>query len=117
MSVLSAFISASSYPPVDATVQVDIFLFLPSTQISAPRLRIRGEAQVLRIDHAGDQGMGGFAIGCSHFRFWPPRLSKSDSDLADRLGELGNGGLQRCEARSGRSSEGKRAAASSRILS
>jgi hypothetical protein len=60
-------------------------------------LRIRTEAQVLRIDHAGDQGMSGFAMGRAHFRFWPSRVSGSDSDLAKGLGELENGVLQRVE--------------------
>jgi len=75
ISMQSAYISTSSYPPVDAAVQVDIFLSLPATQVSAPKLRIRAKAQVLRIDPAGDQGVGGFAIVCSHFRFWPSRIS------------------------------------------
>jgi hypothetical protein len=95
ISPLGAFVLASSCPPVDATIQVEIFLFLPTTQGSGPKLRIRTEAQVLRIDHAADQGMSGFAMGSAHFRFWPSRASGSDSDLANRLGKLENGVLQR----------------------
>src|ERR1700686_1927654 len=89
-----AVIFASSSPPLDATVQVDIFLFLSTTQVSVPRLRIRAKAQVLRIDYEGDQRMSGFAISYSHPRFWPPKASGSDSDLASGLGEFENGGLQ-----------------------
>src|ERR1700686_2892384 len=95
ISPLGAFVLASSCPPIDDIIQVEIFLFLPTTQGSGPKLRIRTEAQVLRIDHEGDQGMSGFAMGRAHFRFWPSRASGSDSDLAKGLGELKNGVLQR----------------------
>jgi hypothetical protein len=89
ISPLGAFVLASSCPPIDATIQVEIFLSLPTTQGSGPKLRIRTEAQVVRI------GMSGFAMGSAHFRFWPSRASGSDSDLANRLGRLESGVLQR----------------------
>jgi hypothetical protein len=95
ISPLGAFVLASSCPPVDAAIRVEIFLFLPDTQGSGPKLRLRTEAQVLRIDHGADKGMSGFAMGSAHFRFWPHRVSGSDSDFANRLGGLGSGVLQR----------------------
>ena len=106
ISPQGAFIFASSYPPVDTTILVDIFFFLSTSPASAPQLRIRAEARVLRIDHKGDQRMNGFAIGNSHFRFWPPTLSESDSDVAEPSGELRDGVLQIDGASNGRSSEG-----------
>jgi len=97
ISPQGAFIFASSYPPVDTSILVDIFFFL-SAPASAPKVRIRTEARVLRIDQAGDHGMNGFAIGNSHFRFWPLTVSESDSDVAKPLGELWDGVLQRAGA-------------------
>ena len=79
ISLLSAFISASTCPPVGVNVQVDIFLFLLPTRSSASDVRIRTEAQVLRIDRAENHGQCGFAISCSSpFKFWPPRISRSN---------------------------------------
>ena len=100
ISPLSAFISASTCPPAGANVQVDIFLFLLPNRGSAPDLRIRTEAQVLRLDHAGKHGQDGFAISClSPFKFWPPRHSRSESDLANQWRELTNGVYQRAGGR------------------
>lgn len=101
ISVQGAFIFASSHPPVDTPILVDIFFFLSASPTSAPKLRIRTEARVLRIDQAGKQGMNGFAIGKSHFRFWPPTISESDSDVAKPSGEVWDRALQRAEARNG----------------
>jgi hypothetical protein len=95
ISPLGAFVLASSCPPVDAIIQVEIFLFISTIQGSGQKLRIRTGAQVLRIDHAADQRMSGFAVGRAHFRFWPSRASGSDSDLANGLGELESGVPQR----------------------
>jgi hypothetical protein len=106
ISPQGAFIFASSYPPVDTTILVDIFFFLSTSPALAPKVRIRTEAQVIRIDQAVGQGMNGFAIGNSHFRFWPPTISEPDSDVAKPSGELRDGVLQSDGAHSGRSSEG-----------
>ena len=104
ISLQGAFIFASSYPPVDTTILVDIYFFVSASPAPVPKLRIRTEARVLRIDQAGKQGMNGFAIGNSHFRFWPPTISESDSDVAKPSGEWRDGVLQRAEARNGGSS-------------
>jgi PilZ domain len=108
ISPQGAFIFASSYPPVDTTILVDIYLFLSTSRASAPKVRIRAEARVLRIDREADQGMNGFAIGNSHFRFWPPTITELDYDIAKPSGELWDGVRQRAgeRKRNGRTSEG-----------
>ncbi|MBI3668280.1 MAG: PilZ domain-containing protein [Acidobacteria bacterium] len=61
ISVKGAFILAPTCPPVEATVQVEIFL--PSLQGSGQPARIKAESRVLRVEHAaGGNGQSGFAI-------------------------------------------------------
>jgi PilZ domain len=92
ISPLGAFIRATSCPPVDAEIQVDIFVFFPAVRGADPSIRIRAEAQVLRVDYSADRSINGFSVSCSRFRFWPRRVGNSTSDLSKWLNQLKDGG-------------------------
>jgi len=93
---LGAFITCSSCPPVATAVQVDIFIFLSGSQSAVPSLRIRAEAEVVRIDYTETHAISGFCVSCARFRFWPRRGNDrvpAFSSWSDALsnGSLGNG--------------------------
>lgn len=89
---LGGFIRTRSCPPVAAVIQVDIFLFFPAVRGAEPSIRIRTQAQVVRVDYDADHCISGFSFSCSRFRLWPRRVGRSGSDLPNWLNELKDDG-------------------------
>jgi hypothetical protein len=90
ISVQGAFILAPTCPPVEATVQVEVFL--PSLQAAAPAVRIKAESRVLRVEHIeGDHGRIGFAILSEGFALCPTLANAPEpkTTVAKKLEDLG----------------------------
>ena len=69
ISARGAFILAAACPPAAATVHLKI-LIAPDPP-DAPTARLRGDAQVLRVEQdSGGQGQGGFAVVTKGFALW-----------------------------------------------
>ena len=71
ISARGAFILTAACPPDAATVHLKI-LIAPDPP-DAPTARLRGDAQVLRVEQApGGQGQSGFAVVTKGFALWSP---------------------------------------------
>ncbi len=71
ISARGAFIFATVCPPAEVPVRVKIVT--PPDQTDAPTIRLKGDAQVLRVEQApGGQGQSGFAVVTKGFALWPP---------------------------------------------
>jgi len=69
ISARGAFILSAACPPAAATVHLKI-LIAPDPP-DAPSARLRGDAQVLRVEQAtGGQEQGGFAVVTKGFALW-----------------------------------------------
>jgi hypothetical protein len=80
ISVLGAFIAAPTCPPVETLVQVEVVL--PSLAGMKSQVRIKGEAQVIRVDHpSGGQGQNGFAVVREDSNQWSLALTRDDSEV------------------------------------
>ena len=90
---LGAFIISSSCPPVASAVQVDIFIFLSGSRSAVPTIRIRAEAEVIRIDYTESRAISGFCVSCARFRFWPRSTNDRVSAFSSWSDGLSNGSL------------------------
>lgn len=69
ISVANVFILTPTCPPVEATIQLDVFL--PPLHSGAPGVQMKTEARVIRVQHAN--GREGFAAEGQGFTL-PPAL-------------------------------------------
>jgi hypothetical protein len=78
ISVVGAFIVSPICPPVEASLQFEVVLSsLPGVM---PVVRIRGEARVVRVDHAtGDAGENGFAVVSQNLTRWNLAIMDNES--------------------------------------
>jgi hypothetical protein len=96
ISPLGAFVISSRCPPISSAVQVDMFIFPSCSGSTVPSLKIRAEAQVVRIDYTETHAISGFSVERARFRFWPrgdddrvPAFSRWSDALG--YGSLGKG--------------------------
>lgn len=83
LSIVGAFVATSTCPPVQTTVRVEIAL--PSLPGMRTKIRLTGEARVVRVEHASEgRGENGFAILKDDLNRWTLLSCQSELDRGRR---------------------------------